>query len=86
MSVVVVLVPEEKRKESVETAVAKEMAWYTFSVLLFHSHDIVHVDKRNLDAFRCLTTSLDYVEDSVGIGILCPHSTVTAVYVLIITL
>lgn len=55
----------EKRKESEETAADKD-AWSTFSVLLFHSHDVTHVDKRNLDAFRCLPKSLDYVEDSEG--------------------
>lgn len=33
--------------------------------------DIIHVDKRNLDAFRCLPKSLDYVEDSEGAGVLC---------------
>lgn len=84
MSVVVVLVLESPRRR--EKNRWKKMAWYTFSIHLFHFHDIVHVDKRNLDAFRYLTTSLDYVEDSVGIGILCPRSTVTEVCVLIITL
>lgn len=73
MSVVVVLVFESlwRGEKNRRRRQQKKMAWSTFSVLLFHSHDIIHVDKRNLDAFGCLPKSLDYVEDSEGTGVLC---------------
>lgn len=43
--------------------------------------NIIHVVRRNLNEPRCLAILLDYVEDSLGIGILCPHAAGAAVCV-----
>lgn len=67
-SVVVVLVSESlwQKEKYPRRQQLKKKAWFTSSFPPFHSYDFICVDKSNLDASRCLTASLDYVEDSLG--------------------